>query len=101
MLIPFSTVGGIKFLDSEYLAPFAGEIKEIEVYARISEKGAPYFAVKRGMCLQAIIMPFNAVNKSFVDNIEKIYSLCKVALLNKEAEEGCQIGIFDGEEGEK
>lgn len=98
LLIPFSTVGGIKFLDSEYLAPFAGETNEIEVYERISEKGEPYFAVKIGMCLRAIIMPFNAVNKSFVDNIAKIYSLCKDALYNKDAKEAIQIGAFDGEE---
>ena len=95
LLIPFSTVGGIKFLDSEYLAPLAGE--SIEVYERIPEKGEPYFAVKVGMCLRAIIMPFNAVNKPFVDNIAKIYALCKNALLKKESEEDYQIGAFDRE----
>ena len=97
LLIPFKTTSGIKFLDSEYLAPFAGETKGIEVYERVSAKGEPYFAVKIGMCLRAIIMPFNAVNRSFVDNIAKIYSLCKNALFNKEAEEACQIRAFDGE----
>ena len=96
LLIPFSTVGGIKFLDSEYLAPFAGE--SIEVYERISEKGERYFAVKVGMCLRAIITPFNAINKSFVDNIQKIYSLCQHALYKKETEETYQIGAFDGED---
>ena len=96
LLIPFSTVGGIKFLDSEYLAPLAGE--SIEVYERIPEKGEPYFAVKVGMCLRAIIMPFNAVNKPFVDNIAKIYALCKNALLKKESEEDYQIGAFDRED---
>ena len=100
LLIPFKTVGGIKFLDSEYLAPFADEGNEIEIYERVSGKGQPYFAIKIGMCLRAIITPFNAVNKSFVDNIEKIYSLCKAALYNKEAEEECQIGAFDGEDEE-
>jgi hypothetical protein len=50
------------------------------------------------MCLRAIIMPFNAVNRSFVDDIGKIYSLCKSALYNKAAEEPRQIGAFDGEE---
>jgi hypothetical protein len=98
LLIPFSTPMGIKFLDSEYLAPFAGEINNIEVYERISANGEPYFVVKIGMCLRAIIMPFNAVNKSFVDNIEKICSLCKNALYKKETEKVCQIGAFDGED---
>lgn len=98
LLIPFKTVGGIKFLDSEYLAPFADESSDIEIYERVSGKGEPYFAIKIGMCLRAIITPFNAVNKSFVDNIEKIYSLCKAALYNNEAEEERQIGAFDGED---
>lgn len=98
LLIPFKTVGGIKFLDSEYLAPFADESNDIEIYERVSGKGEPYFAVKIGMCLRAIITPFNAVNKSFVDNIEKIYYLCRRALYNKEAEEASQIGAFDGED---
>ena len=98
LLIPFKTVSGIKFLDSEYLAPFAGETNKIEVYERASAKGEPYFAVKIGMCLRAIIMPFNAVNKSFVDNIAEIYSLCKNALYDKEAKEACQIGAFDEED---
>ena len=98
LLIPFKTLGGIKFLDSEYLAPFADEGNEIEIYERVSGKGQPYFVVKIGMCLRAIITPFNAVNKSFVDNIEKIYHLCRSALYNKEAEEASQIGAFDGED---
>ena len=100
LLIPFKTIGGIKFLDSEYLAPFADENAQIEIYERVSAKGEPYFAVKIGMCLRAIIMPFNAINKSFVDNIEKIYSLCRSALYLKEAEEERQIGAFDGEDEE-
>lgn len=98
LLIPLSTDSGIKFLDSEYLAPFADESNDIEIYERVSGKGEPYFAVKVGMSLRAIITPFNAVNKSFVDNIEKIYSLCRSALNNKEAEEASQIGVFDGED---
>lgn len=98
LLIPFSTLSGIKFLDSEYLAPLADEIKNIEVYERTPRNGEPYFAVKVGMSLRALTMPFNAVNKPFVDNIEKIYSLCKRSLRNKEAEKASQIGAFDGKE---
>lgn len=98
LLIPFSTLSGIKFLDSEYLAPLADEIKNIEVYERTPKNGEPYFAVKVGMSLRALIMPFNAVNKPFVDNIEKIYFLCQRALSKKDADEARQIGAFDGED---
>ena len=97
LLIPFSTLSGIKFLDSEYLAPLADEIKSIEVYERTPKNGEPYFAVKVGMSLRALIMPFNAVNKPFVDNIEKIYFLCQRALSKKDSDEARQIGAFDGE----
>lgn len=98
LLVPFSTLSGIKFLDSEYLAPLADEIKSIEVYERTPKTGEPYFAVKVGMSLRALIMPFNAVNKPFVDNIEKIYFLCQRALSKKDADEARQIGAFDGED---
>lgn len=101
LLIPFSTLSGIKFLDSEYLAPLADEIKNIEVYERTPRNGEPYFAVKVGMSLRALIMPFNAVNKPFVENIEKIYSLCKNALYKKEFEEARQVGAFDDERDEE
>ncbi|MBR2335824.1 MAG: hypothetical protein IKA62_06350 [Clostridia bacterium] len=92
LLIPFSTAVGIKFLDDEYLAPLVGETDKVEVFERTSKNGESYFAVKVGMTLRAIIMPFNAINKSFVDNIGEIYSLCKNALINKDAE---QISAFD------
>ena len=94
LLIPFSNASGIKFIDDEYLAPLVGESDKVEVYERTSKHGDSYFAVKVGMTLRAIIMPFNAINKSFVDNIGEIYSLCKNALISKEAE---QISAFDKE----
>lgn len=92
LLVPFSTASGIKFLDDKYLAPLAGESGGVEVYERTNSRGEPYFAVKVGMSLRAIITPFNAVNKSFVDNIGEIYALCKKALIFKDSE---QIGMFD------
>lgn len=96
LLIPYKTVRGIKFLDSEYLEPLIGESGESQVFERISKKGEAYFAIKVGMCLRAVVMPFNAVNRSFVDNIEKIYSLCRDALETKVASE--QLSAFDPED---
>ena len=94
LLIPYKTVRGIKFLDSEYLEPLIGEAGESQVFERISKKGEAYFAIKVGMCLRAIVMPFNAVNKTFVENIEQIWTLCR-ASLEREDE---QISAFDGED---
>lgn len=96
ILIPYKTARGIKFLDSEFLAPLIGESGESQVFERISKKGEAYFAVKVGMCLRAVVMPFNAVNRSFVENIEQIYSLCRDALETKGASE--QLSAFDPED---
>lgn len=94
LLIPYKTVRGIKFLDAEYLDPLIGESGASEVFERVNKKGEPYFAIKVGMCLRAIVMPFNAVNRSFVDNIEKIYSLCRASL----DKEDHQISAFDNDD---
>lgn len=94
LLIPYETVRGIKFLDAEYLDPLIGESGASEVFERVNKKGEPYFAIKVGMCLRAIVTPFNAVNRSFVDNIEKIYSLCRASL----DKEDHQISAFDNDD---
>ncbi len=94
LLIPYKTVRGIKFLDAEYLDPLIGESGASEVFERVNKKGEPYFAIKVGMCLRAIVMPFKAVNKTFVENIEQIWTLCR-ASLEREDE---QISAFDGED---
>ena len=94
ILIPYKTVRGIKFLDSEFLAPLIGESGESEVFERLNDKGEPYFAIKAGMCLRAIVMPFNALNRSFVENIEQIYSLCRASL----DKEDHQISAFDNDD---
>lgn len=94
ILIPYKTVRGIKFLDSEFLAPLIGESGESEVFERLSDKGEPYFAIKVGMCLRAIVMPFNAVNRSFVENIEQIYLLCRTSLDREDK----QLSAFDNDD---
>ena len=94
LLIPYKTARGIKFLDAEYLDPLIGESGASEVFERVNKKGEPYFAIKVGMCLRAIVMPFNAVNRSFVDNIEKIYSLCRASL----DKEDHQLSAFDNDD---
>jgi len=103
LLIPYTTRDGIKFLDSAYVAPFEGEDSEIEVYERKSESGEMYFAIKVGMILRAIVMPFNAINESFVDKIKEIYLLCEVSLQNKNngMPMAKQLGVFDDKNSEE
>lgn len=95
LLMPYSTPGGIKFLDDDYLAPLVGDSGEMEIYERVSKKGEHYFVVKIGMCVRAIVTPFNAINKSFVDNISTIHALCREALITKEATETVQLSAFE------
>ena len=84
LLIPLRSDYGIGFIDSKFLDPFSDEKHSLEIFERISGKGDRYYAVKVGMCLRAIITPFNAINKPFVDNIEEIYRLCKDTLDKRE-----------------
>ena len=67
----------------------------MEIYERVSKKGEHYFVVKIGMCVRAIVTPFNAINKSFVDNISTIHALCREALITKEATETVQLSAFE------
>ena len=94
ILIPYKTGRGVKFLDSDFLAPLIGESGESEVFERLNDKGESYFAIKAGMCLRAIVMPFNAVNRSFVENIEQIYSLCRASLDREDK----QLSVFDNDD---
>ena len=67
----------------------------MEIYERVSKKGERYFAVKIGMCVRAIVAPFNAINKSFVDNISTIHSLCREALITKDATDTVQLSALE------
>ena len=80
ILVPFRSMLGIGFVDSKLLDPLSDERHDLEIYERMSKVGDRYYAVKFGMCLRAVILPFNAVSKVFVDNIEEILTLCKDAL---------------------
>lgn len=57
-LEPLRTETGIVFIQEKYLQPF-GDYKDIEIYHR-GVPGAGYFAVKNGMILIGIIMPYSA-----------------------------------------
>lgn len=76
---------GIAFIDEKYLEPFFSDSDNFDVYERISESGAIYFAVKIGMFLKAIVFPTaKIINKTFLAELDELHSLCEVSFDNAE-----------------
>lgn len=53
---PLATSKGLIFLNRDDIAPFEKEDRNIQLFARFTEDGSPYVAVKAGMFLKGIIM---------------------------------------------
>lgn len=82
--VPYMTSQGIKFINSKYLAPLSDTRDDmLEVYERLTKDGHTYFAVKSGLILMAIIMPYEVINQQFVDDLSTLATMCRVALDNK------------------
>lgn len=84
-VIPYKTSQGIQFINRKYMEPLE-DSGDIAVYERMSPGGTLYFAVKRGMLLVALIMPYDMINEPFVESLKDLAALCEVALFNKKAE---------------
>lgn len=98
VLIPVITGTGIKFIDSRYLAPLKDNDNMITICERESEDGGTYFVLKNGMLFAGIVMPFEVITLEFVNEVQRLASLCKVALENKQSSgiKG-QESVFDKE----
>lgn len=71
---PLKTSNGIIFLDIKYLKPFADE-QSVELYERGTENGVTYIAVKSGLMLLGIIMPFDPLDDTFVEQLAELTNL--------------------------
>ena len=70
-MIPLQTKDGVLFIGEQYLEPLADEMDLLSLYERKTPKGAPYVAVKAGMMLRGIIIPYNVVtDKKFIKRLE-------------------------------
>lgn len=78
-LRPLQTQMGLVFIDTKYLAPLADIEEAIDLYERIDNDGGVYIAVKAGMTIRGIIMPYALINDEFVEELEELTRLCKVA----------------------
>ena len=85
ILRPLLTSRGLVFIDTKYLSPLADIWNIMELYERTMPSGKTYIAVKAGFLLYAVIMPYNALNETFVTQIEKLTRQCRITFDRMEA----------------
>ena len=96
-VIPYKTSQGIEFIDRKHLEP-CDDGGQLEVYERISSAGTPYFAVKRGLSLVAVLLPYDIINEPFVESLKTLAKLCDVAWENKRFIEEEQMRLHGDDE---
>lgn len=74
-LRPLKTTGGIVYIDSRYLSPLDDMLDVLELYERRTTAGELYIAAKAGFLLQAVILPHNVIEESFVDRLSELAAL--------------------------
>ena len=88
LLLPLHTSQGIRFIDKAYLRPLADCDEDMLMfYERQTKDGELYIAVKVGMILAAVIVPFDVVNEKFVEKLREITKDCAITLSHKKAKE--------------
>ena len=72
------------FIDTAALQPLADLADTLELYERETEAGGTYIAAKSGFMLVGVIMPYNIIEKGFVEQVESLAKQCRVAFEAKE-----------------
>jgi hypothetical protein len=83
ILEPLKTLLGIAFIDVRYLKPFADLESGYELYERTAKNGSTYIAAKSGFMLLGIFCPYDVVCDNFINTLDTILNLTRIALLNK------------------
>lgn len=84
VLRPLQTRRGLVFIDTAQLQPLADLVDTLELYERETEAGGTYIAAKSGFMLVGVIMPYNIIEKGFVEQVESLAKQCRVAFEAKE-----------------
>lgn len=84
ILRPLQTRRGLVFIDVEQLSPLADMADTLELYERQTPSGGTYIAAKSGFMLLGVVMPYNIIEKGFVEQLETLSRKCRVALDEKE-----------------
>lgn len=107
VLLPLRYTGGILFIQSKYLGPLEDQADFLQLYVRRTESGGRYVVAKTGMLIAGIIYPYNAVQESFVQQLEEVAAMTRrelercrsVTPVETEPEEGDQTSVLDSMEG--
>lgn len=86
-LVPITTSHGIEFIQSKYLSPFAdSDDNMLRIYERRNAEGMTYFAVKDGLMLVGLIMPYDCIDEAFVKRLKDLAEQCEITLYHKKNE---------------
>lgn len=85
-LKPLQTRRGLVFIESRYLSPVSDVMDVLELYERFTPSGTPYIVAKAGFLLQAVIMPYDVINRQFVDRLQALVRQCEFSLELREQE---------------
>ena len=98
-MIPLQTKDGVIFIGEQYLEPLADEMDLLSLYERKTPKGAHYVAVKAGMMLRGIIVPYNVVtDKKFIKRLELLLNDSKRELARIVANASSEADQEDGQQ---
>lgn len=86
ILRPYKTSRGMIYINEKYLKPFSDSENGVQLYERCTSGGTVYVAVKEGVVLKGIILPYDVVTKAFVSELKTICELSAVVAETKRAE---------------
>ncbi len=101
-ILPLETSEGVVFIQEKYLAPL-DSLEYMQPFERRSTGGRLYIAAKIEMLIQAVIMPMNLPDKSFMNLLNNLTSQCRDTMRRRETlhivrEGGEESGPFDVDE---
>ena len=91
-LIPLKTSDGITFVPQRYLAPIEADEQEYVLCERTDANGRVYIVIKQGFLIVGVIMPYQIVNKDFVEQLKTLWEFSVVKL---SASEPVQRGLYE------
>lgn len=86
-LVSLRTQAGVTFIDRRYLTPVDDGDIAIGIYERIMQDGKIHIAVKRGMMVEALILPVvNVIKKDWLEDLKELLSVLQTTY-NEEGEQ--------------
>lgn len=90
------TQNGITFIQSQYLQPLEDVLDMVQLFERQTQDGNTYIVAKAGLLTVAVMFPYDAINKEFVEQMEDLTAQCRWELRKKEQQNIHQTEPDDG-----